>query len=326
MSRPLRIEYPNAWHHVMNRARRGESLYTSKDDYRHFVDLLQETTDMFNIYVAAYCLMSTHYHLLVQTPNANLARCMRHINGVYTQRYNRHHKCDGTLFRGRYKSILIDADSYLLQLVRYIHRNPVKCGFVEQLDQYPWSSHKGYISNSRKWDWLHKDFILSMLSLQKNQRIIRYKQFVRKPDSEEINQFFDKKSLPVILGGNKFIDWIKENFFNKKTDREVPASKTLAPSIDKIKEVVCRFYHIDEGSLLSARRGTENEPRNVTIYLMRFLCGEPLLTIGTEFNLKKHSSVSSVLERTQKRLNKDHRFRNRLKRLEGIIRKGQTET
>ena len=326
MSRPLRIEYPNAWHHVMNHARRSERLYNSKEDYRYFIDLLQETAGMFNIGVDASCLMPTHYHLLVQTPDANLARCMRHINGVYTQRYNRRHRCDGTLFRGRYKSILVDADSYLLQLVRYIHRNPVKSGLVEQIDRYRWSSHRGYILNSEKWDWLHKKFILSMLSSRKDQRIRQYKQFVGKPDAEEINQFFGKKYLPSILGGDKFVDWIKGKFFNEKASTEVPASKTLAPDIDKIKKEICRFYHIDEVKLLAARRGEGKEPRDAAIYLMRFLCGEKLLTIGAEFNLNKHSSVSSVLERTKGKLNRDHKFRRRLEKLGIILLKGQTET
>ena len=120
MSRPLRIECPNAWHHVMNRARRGQMLFVDKDDYTCFLDLLRETSEIFNIKIFAYCLMPTHYHLLVQTPEMNLARCMRHLNGVFTQRYNIQQKCDGTLFRGRYKSILVEEDSYLLQLVRYI--------------------------------------------------------------------------------------------------------------------------------------------------------------------------------------------------------------
>ncbi len=86
-----------------------------KADYQQFIGLLQETTDLFNVKVAAYCMMPTHYHLLLQTPDANLSRCMRHLNGVYTQKYNVSHSCDGALFRGRYKSILVDADTYLLQ-------------------------------------------------------------------------------------------------------------------------------------------------------------------------------------------------------------------
>ena len=110
MARPLRIEYPNAWYHVMNRARGGADLYPCKEDYLCFTELLMEAAKMFNVKVAAFCLMLTHYHLLVQTPEANLSRFMRHINGVYTQRYNARNNCDGTLFRGRYKSILIDAD------------------------------------------------------------------------------------------------------------------------------------------------------------------------------------------------------------------------
>ena len=118
MSRPLRIQYPDAWYHLMNRGRRREEIYTDKHDYMGFIELLQEATEMFNVCISAYCLMPNHYHLLIQTPDANLSRCMRHINGVYTQRFNRRHGHDGPLFRGRYKSILIDQDSYLLELIR----------------------------------------------------------------------------------------------------------------------------------------------------------------------------------------------------------------
>jgi len=98
MSRPLRIDYPNAWHHVMNRARRGTDLFVNKADYQQFIDLLQETAELFNVNVAAICLMPTHYHLMVQTPAANLSRFMRHLNGVYTQKYNVVHGRTGLYF------------------------------------------------------------------------------------------------------------------------------------------------------------------------------------------------------------------------------------
>ncbi len=150
MSRPLRITYPDAWYHVMNRGRRAESIVSDGVDYKLFTELLKETSEMWNIRISAYCLMQNHYHILVQTPEANISRSMRHLNGVYTQRYNRRHRCDGQLFRGRYKSILIDTDSYLLQAVRYIHRNPLKVGLVQNIDTYKWSSHKGYISVAKK--------------------------------------------------------------------------------------------------------------------------------------------------------------------------------
>ena len=89
---------------------------------------------------------------------------MRHLSGVYTQRFNRMHLCDGQLFRGRYKSIIVDGDSYLLEVLRYIHRNPLEAGIVDKLNKYTWSSHKGYLSAAKKWDWLHRDFILSLFS------------------------------------------------------------------------------------------------------------------------------------------------------------------
>ncbi|MCP3955600.1 MAG: transposase, partial [Desulfobacterales bacterium] len=195
------------------RARRGQVLYPAKEDMGTFVDLLKETATMFNLRVSAYCLMPTHYHLLVQTPDANLARCMRHLNGVYTQRYNVCNKCDGTLFRGRYKSILVDADSYLLELVRYIHRNPLRAGLVGKIDQYAWSSHKGYLLDDSKWEWLHKDFALKMLSKYRAVQIRKYKQFVEKQDAEQLVSFFEKANLPSMLGGKKFIKWVKATFF-----------------------------------------------------------------------------------------------------------------
>ncbi len=131
MARPLRIQFPDAWYHVMNRGRRGDLIFKDKGDYYAFIDLLKDCVEMWNIRVVAYCLMGNH--ILLQTPDANLSRCMRHINGVYTQYFNRTHGLDGHLFRGRYKSILVDSDSYLLELLRYIHRNAFEAGMVDRL-------------------------------------------------------------------------------------------------------------------------------------------------------------------------------------------------
>ena len=122
MSRPLRIEYPDAWYHVMNRGRRGEDIFSADGDHHLFVHLLHESARAWNERAAAFCLMTNHYHFLIQTPEANLSRWMRHVDGIYTQRYNRVHRCDGPLFRGRDRAILVEADTYLLQVLKYIHR------------------------------------------------------------------------------------------------------------------------------------------------------------------------------------------------------------
>ncbi len=323
MSRPLRISYPGAWYHLMNRSRRGTKLYRSKKDYLLFLEILEETSKMFNLKVAAYCLMPNHYHLLVQTPEGNLARCMRHLNGIFTQKYNIRHKCDGTLFKGRYKSVLVQADSYLLQLVRYIHRNPLKADLTDSLAQYKWSSHNGYISKARKWNWLYKDFVLNILDENKKNQLDSYKSFMGADNSEEITMFYSKKNLPSVLGNEDFRGWVKETFFRVKSDQEIPESKQLAPDTDRINKIVADAYKVDVNVLYVARRGIENEPRNTAVYLNRKVRGEPLMQIGEAFNLKRYSSVSSILERVNRRMNNDKSFRKRIEKIEEKVYKGQ---
>ena len=326
MSRPLRIQYPDAWYHVMNRGRRGEKIFATKEDYWSFVDLLEELDEVFNVKIAAYCLMSGHYHILVQTPDANLSRSMRHLNGVYTQRYNKRHFCDGQLFRGRYKSIVVESDSYALELVRYIHRNPLEAGLVDNLQKYQWSTHKIYLSDSKKWKWLHKDYILKLFSKSKPESIRLYKQFVLKETPEELNQIFGRRNLPAVLGSKSFVDRIKDKFFNLKNFEEIPETKSLAPGIDKIKHAVCMAYNIKETELYVTRRGYFNEPRNAAVYLIRHLRNDTLKHVGEQFGIEKYSTVSSIVERVKNEMKTDKGFKNRIQTLADKITKSQRQT
>jgi len=155
--------------------------------------------------------------------------------------------------------------------------------------------------------------------------IRQYKQFVEMPDSEEINQFYGKRNLSSVLGSDRFVNKVKEKFFKKKVHKEVQESKRLSPDTKSIKEAICSYYKIEEKDLIVARRGTENEPRNLAIYLMRTLKGEPLVRIGAEFNLNNYSSVSSVIGHTRKRLQSDRSFRKRLEVIKEMLYKGQTK-
>ena len=280
---------------MMNRARRSEEIFHDRQDYQSFVELLEESSEMWNIRVAAYCLMTNHYHILVQTPDANISRSMRHINAVYTQRFNKRHRCDGQLFRGRYKSILVGGDSYLLQLVRYIHRNPVKSGIVSKPDDYRWSSHKGYLSVAKKWNWLHKELMLSMLTKNKKDWIKEYRRFVAIESDDEIAGILERKKWPSVLGPEKFIDWVKGKYYALKTDQEVPQAKDLAPETDLIIKAVCKFYDVRRDELYRSRRGQFNEPRNVAVFLTRKLRRDSLKDIGRQFHMEKYSSVSSII-------------------------------
>jgi REP element-mobilizing transposase RayT len=323
MSRPLRIEYPGAWYHVMNSGRRHESIFSDKHDYSMFIDLLIEASEMWNVNVAAYCLMTTHYHILLQTPDGNISRCMRHLNSIYTQRYNRRHGFDGQLFRGRYKSILACNDSHLLQLVRYIHKNPVKAGLVNDMPDYEWSSYKGYLSYAKKWKWLYKDYIFSMITQKKQGRLKPFVEFMQENDSEEVIRLFSLKKLPSFFGPESFMTGIKEKYYFKKKCYEVPESKSLSPTSDTIISAVCEHYGVSFAELLITRRGVFNEPRNIAVYLLRQVRGESLNNISELFNIKAYSTVSSILRSVSRLIKSDRKIKKQVNEIQDSVTKGQ---
>jgi REP element-mobilizing transposase RayT len=310
----------------MNRGRRREEIFKGKGDYGQFIKILKETGSRWKLRVAAYCLMPNHYHLLVQTPEANLSRCLRHIDGVYTQRFNRSHGTDGPLFRGRYKAILVDKDSYLLPLVRYIHRNPARSGLTRKWGRYEWSSHRYYLGGAGKENWIYSDFILSLLSFKKAERPKSYCRYVALEDDRSLLRSLEKKKWPSILGSDDFIRRIKEKFYLGRLDDEIPQSKELAPEVERIQKTVERFYKIDRVDLLSSRRGVSNEARSIAIYLARQLRGDGLKQIGENFLVNKYSSVSSVIERVKKNLVEDRKLRVRVEKLIAQLKKSQEQT
>ena len=320
MARPLRIEYSDAWYHVMNRGRNRAKIFCSRADYTAFIELLKAASATWKVRIAAYCLMPNHYHLLVQTPEANLSRTMRHINGLYTQYFNRKYKSDGQLFRGRYKSIVIDGDSYLLELVRYIHRNPLSVGLVKRLADYSWSSHSAYISKGNEGSsWLYKDFVLSMLEENKSKRRQAYLDFVKQEVPETLSALYEKKKLPLILGAKDFIDDIKQKYHDKTSIKEVSQVKELFLDKCHIEEAVCGVYQIEVADLLKSRRGNNNEARNVAIYLMRKYAGASLTDIGTRFGMNSFSSVSSVIIRIKQAIERDKNLRRRITAVEKLL-------
>ncbi len=326
MSRPLRIEYPGAWYHVMNRGRRREDIFKDEGDYRLFLELLQETAKMWNLKVSAYCLMSNHYHLLVQTPEGNLSRCMRHLNGVYTQRFNRKHNHDGQLFRGRYKAVLVDEDSHLLELLRYIHRNPLEAGMVSELAVYQWSSHRGYLAHAKGWNWLHREKLLAMFSKIRNKALAAYLEFANRQDSEEVQQFYTRKNLPSIFGSTGFIDQIRNRFESLRHNKEIPEASVLSVDADAVIKAVRLVYQIPEEQLLTSRRGVTNVPRDLAIYTLRMYSRKTLSEIGAAFGIENYSTVSSAIERAQKALGSEVNAKKNFKKISVTLREGQRQT
>lgn len=149
MSRPLRIEYPGAFYHVTARGNERKDIFADDRDQERFLFYVNAAFERYKARIHAYCLMSNHYHLLIETPVGNLAQTMRHINGLYTTYFNVKRNRNGHLFQGRYKAILVEKDEYAGELSRYIHLNPVRAKIVERPEDYEWSSYRSYIETKR---------------------------------------------------------------------------------------------------------------------------------------------------------------------------------
>jgi len=326
MSRPLRILYPDAWYHVMNRGRRRERLFKDVKDFKAFLILLKESVDLWGVRVAGYCLMTNHYHVLLQTPNANLPRCMRHIDGVYTQRFNRRHRHDGTLFRGRYKSVLIDAKGFLPDVLRYIHRNPMKAGLEDSLGQYPWTSHHAYLSKAKRWAWIHRESVLSILERNPRDHRRTYIDFVSEEVSKETQAFYSKKNLRTILGSSEYLQWIKDSFSDAIFNKEVPVSRSLRSRVEDVIPAVSAVYCVEVEDILTSRRGRENEARDVAILLSRKWTGESLSSLAIRFGLRRHGSIASALSRATVKLKNDRRSKTRVRKAEVLMKIRQPST
>ena len=203
MSRPVRIEFPDALYHVTARGDRREAIFDDDQDRRSFLTTLEQVVYRFNWVCHAWCLMDNHYHLLIQTPDGNLSRGMRQLNGVYTQASNRRHVRVGHLFQWRFKAILVDGDAYLLELTRYVVLNPVRAGMVNNPADWPWSSYRASVGLEPAAPWLAVDGLLAQFSGQRSLAQTRYAQFVAE-GIKAVSPWLSLKGQ-VFLGDEQFV-------------------------------------------------------------------------------------------------------------------------
>ena len=313
MARPLRIEFPGAWYHVMNRGANRNRIFSKDDDYEQFIHVLKEACGLFNVYISAYCLMSNHYHIVVHTPEGNLSRFMRHVNGVYTQRYNIKHKRDGTLFRGRYKAILIQADEYLTHIVKYIHQNPLKAKMINDLNNYKWSSHPYYLKGKSDGEWLDINNLLACFSSRRKDAIIMYKEFMDCDLDDEVMKFYSKKAQSSIFGLNGFVEMIKTKFVksDKVSTLEIKEKRMILGEgkIKIINKIICNEFNIEKKTLYQTRRGVVNIPRLFAISLSRELSGLSFTEIAKKYNIKSYKTIASSNFRLKERMKKKRKIR-----------------
>jgi len=204
VARPLRLEFAGALYHVTARGDRQEAIYESKRDRLAFLDVLGDVCVTCNWICHAYCLMDNHYHLIIETPDANLSRGMRQLNGIYTQKFNAAHHRAGHCFQGRYKAIHVDKDDYLLELSRYVVLNPVRAEMVWSAREWPWSSYRATAGQVSKPDWLEVDWSLAMFGRRRKSAIEGYKRFVKQGKGQpspwnDLRHQFDLGALVLLV-------------------------------------------------------------------------------------------------------------------------------
>jgi REP element-mobilizing transposase RayT len=204
MARPLRLEFAGGIYHVTSRGDRREDIYLDDDDRADWLEVLDKVCGRFNWVVHAYCQMTNHYHLLVETVEGNLSKGMRYLNGQYTQRFNRRHKVVGHLFQGRYKAILVQKDAYLLELTRYVVLNPVRAGMVDELEDWRWSSYPAIVGLEASPEWLDTDWLLSQFAKYRKTAIKRYQQFIL--EGKSLSSPLNNVRHQLLLGDDSFVN------------------------------------------------------------------------------------------------------------------------
>ena len=177
MTRPLRLEFPGAFYHIVNRGNAQGKIFLNNRDREKFLEYLRDSVDRFSLIVHAYCLMDNHYHLIVETPEPNISRALQWLNVSYAVYFNKKRNRIGHVFQGRFKALIVNADEYLQILSRYIHLNPMRAQVVQHPENYRWSSYNAFIGNIEAPEWLETTYVLSTCQKTRKQALHLYKKF-----------------------------------------------------------------------------------------------------------------------------------------------------
>jgi len=234
MTRPLRIEYAGAVYHITSRGNEKKAVFKDDQDRINFLNTLQHVNKRYNWLCHAYCLMDNHYHLLIETPDGNLSLGMRQLNGVYTQLFNKRHQRTGHLFQGRYKSILIQKDSHLLEVCRYVVLNPVRARTVERPEAWKWSSYRATAGQGSPELCLSTDWILGQFGRKRSKAEQEYRQFVAWGIGKET--IWQEVKGQSILGEDDFVEGLIAHIRKHQDIPEIPKSHRYVnrPTLDKV--------------------------------------------------------------------------------------------
>lgn len=328
MVRQLRIQYPGAFYHVTSRGNERQNIYKDKEDYKLFIEKLSESLDVYNVSLLCYVCMTNHFHFLLTTPDGNLSEFMRQFNIAYTYTFNRRHKRSGHLYQGRYKSFLIDADTYLKEVSRYIHLNPVrikkhsKKNITEKariLDDYEFCSMGGYSNLKHREPFINYRTVFDYFGGDTVDGRKRYRQFVYKGFGEELSNPLESGKGLGIVGSEGFIETIRVKYLDKikpEYQREQPHLKGVKKKFqpEELIERFCEIAEVDRGSICS--RGKNSMVRSMLMEFLYRHCNISQPEIGRLTGGIDYSSVSYARTRLRQKMEKDALLKQRFEKID----------
>ena len=316
MARPLRLAFENACYHITSRGMRKENIFYDDEDKSVFLEKLNETFNKYSIVCYAYCLMDSHYHLFIKTPRANISQAMHYLNTSYTNWFKAEREITGSILQGRYKSILVDEDSYGIVISAYIHLNPLRAGIVEDLREYKWSSYLNYVKNNKRLvHSLDTDFILKQFSEDLKQARRLYRRYVRenKKSKDPLNDTF----RGIVLGSREYVEDIVDKISKLGTRREIPETRRISrKTFDEIMNAIERKYQVEKEAILEKKKG--NVYRKLSMYLIKKHTDLKLEQIGDIYGMD-YTAVSQSCGRFQREISGNKSLNKMLNEIEGVL-------
>lgn len=313
MSRPLRIQYPDAFYHVTCRGNERREIFRHADDRKEFFRLLSRSLNIFEVQLLAYAMMPNHFHLLVCTPKGNLSEFMRHFNISYTGFFNRKYKRTGHLYQGRYKAFLIDENNYLMEVSRYIHLNPLRIKSQKPVGQRlrdlminDSTSFPGYLQPQNRKSFVQYKIILDYFGGENRNAMNEYQKFVAEGMERDLPSPLEKGKGTGVVGSDDFIEKIQKTFSKSKghqrSSREQPALRKLGKQIkpDHLIDQYAKLVKISREDL--TRKGKQSAQRAMLMEMLYRICNLTQPEIGALLGGVDYSAVSQARKRLQIRI------------------------
>lgn len=306
MPRPRRLEYAGAFYHVISRGNRQQPIFHKKGDYQRFLETIYTAAGRYHFHLYAYVLMPNHFHLLLEQEDFPLSRLMQVLLTSYARWHNLRYRQIGHLFQGRYRAILCDKESYLLELTRYIHLNPVRARIVKDPKAYPWSSYPAYLRMAAV-ESLETGLVLGMLGKQKAKACRAYERFVLDAIEEGRRPDFYNCREQIFLGDDRFVEEGKKRY---QTTTKVQLGSPVKPPMQKILNAVASIMGTTVPLLVGTTEGdTEKRARELAAGIARGYFGLSLTEVAAAFN-RRPNTISVLAKRLAERSQAEAATRN----------------